>query len=411
MTLANHVDPLWLRACAQRLVAAPSEQTDLFEQDPMIQQFLGGPVVAILDEIGLPHRRDGMGNVIVELGQPGDGPSLLIVAYAMTHPANRMADPFKASLSDGATRLRGRGVAEQKGALAAALAAVAAVRDTRLRGRLTLAITSAGETGRHDAAASLLAALDHVPQMTIIAVGTSGRLALANKGRIDVVVTIKGRAAHSSSPSAGIDAITGARRVLDRVMALDLGSGVHPGLGRATLAATSLRSWPEATHTIQDEVRLVFDRRLLPGDDPDAALAAIAAAADIGPPWDVSCVLGPHMYSAEISPDGPLARAVAAGCAARGLPPLEPFFSSGALDAGLFCARGAEAAMWGPGETDLWHSDEESIALTDLLQGAEGYLGLVQAVLMPARDAATSDGGTGFRHPPQKPSPARHSEK
>jgi acetylornithine deacetylase len=217
--------------------------------------------------------------------------------------------------------------------------------------------------------------------MTVIVVGTSGRLALANKGRIDVEVTVRGRAAHSSTPAAGIDAIAGARRVLDRVLALDVGVRAHPGLGQATLSATSIRSWPEATHTIQDEVRLVFDRRLLPGDDPEAAFEAIARASDIGPPWEVDCRRGPHMFPAEIAADSALARAVAAGCAARGLALPDPFFSHGALDAGLLCAKGAEAAMWGPGETALWHSDEESIALSDLRNGAEGYLGLIEAVL------------------------------
>lgn len=380
MTRATLVEPARLRDWARRLVAAPSPQTTLFEREPDVQAFLAGPVVALLEEIGLPHRRDAMGSVIVEMGTEG-GPSLMLMAYAMTHPGNRMADPFGATLVEDGTRLRGRGVAEQKGALAAALAAVAAVKDRGLDGRLVLAVTSAGETGRHDAAASVLDALGYLPDMTVIVVGTSGRLALANKGRIDVKVTVRGRAAHSSTPSAGIDAIAGARRVLDRVLALDMGGRAHPGLGEATLAATSIRSWPEATHTIQDEVRLVFDRRLLPGDDPEAAFAAIARAADIGPPWQVDCRRGPHMFPAEIAADGPLARALAAGCAARGLPPPTPFFSHGALDAGLLCAKGMEAAMWGPGETALWHSDEESIALSDLRAGAEGYLGLIETVL------------------------------
>lgn len=87
------------------------------------------------------------------------------------------------------------------------------------------------------------------------------------------------------------------------------------------------------------------------------------------------------MFPAEISADGPLACAVAAGCTARGLPTPAYFFSHGALDAGLLCARGGEAAMWGPGDAALWHSNEESIALADLQAGAEGYLGLIETVL------------------------------
>ncbi|MFO7309871.1 MAG: peptidase dimerization domain-containing protein [Pseudomonadota bacterium] len=152
------------------------------------------------------------------------------------------------------------------------------MRDTPLRGRLTLAITSAGETGRHDAARAVLDAMDHVPDAAIIAIGTSGRLALANKGRIDVDVRVRGRAAHPSTPWAGIDAIAGARQVLDRVLALHVGTRHHPGLGRATLAAT----------------------------------------ADIGEPWRTETVRGPHMFPAEIAADGPLASAIWQGCLAQG---------------------------------------------------------------------------------------------
>ena len=49
----------------------------------------------------------------------------------------------------------------------------------------------------------------------MIVIGTTGRIALANKGRVDVIVTVRGKAAHSSTPSAGVNAIEGARRVLD----------------------------------------------------------------------------------------------------------------------------------------------------------------------------------------------------
>ena len=115
------------------------------------------------------------------------------------------------------------------------------------------------------------------------------------------------------------------------------------------MTATAVRSWPEATHTVQDEVRLAFDRRLLPGDDPQAAFAAIAAAAEIGAPWSVECGLGPFMYPAEIAPDGVFMRAASSGCRRMGLDSPATFHSHGALDAGFFCHRGAEASDVGTG--------------------------------------------------------------
>jgi acetylornithine deacetylase len=370
----------WTRA----FVRHPSPQTERFEQEPQVQSLIGENIAPLVEKLALPWRRDGMGNLIVELGSASSGKSLLLMAYAMTHPANRMRNPFAGELIEDATGayVRGRGVSEQKGALAAALAAVKTAADRlALRGQLIFAVSTAGETGRHDAAMRICDALGYCPRLAVIALGTTGRIALANKGRIDVFVTVRGKAAHSAMPWMGVDAIEGARRVLDRVLAIDVAAKKHPELGEATLTPTAIRSWPEATHTVQDEVRLTFDRRLLPGDDPQAAFRAIAAAADIGEPWSVKAELGPIMYPAEIAPDGPFMRAAVEGCQRMGLEPPGVFHSHGALDAGYFCFRGAEGAMWGPGAVEQWHSDDERIAVADLITGAVAYRGMIEAAL------------------------------
>src|SRR5438552_2448022 len=303
----------WTRA----FVRHPSPQTERFEHEPQVQSFIGERVVPLVQELGLPWRRDAMGNLLVELGPERADRSLILMAYAMTHPANRMPNPYAGELIEdaGAAYVRGRGVSEQKGSLAAALAAVKAAADRlALRGRLIFTVSTAGETGRHDAALSICDALGFTPRLAVIVIGTTSRVALANKGRVDAIITVRGKASHSSTPWVGVNAIDGARRVLDRVMAVDVGANKHPGLGRATLTPTAVRSWPEATHTVQDEVRLVFDRRLLPGDNPQAAFAAIAAIADIGSPWSIETKFGPFMHPAELAPQGPLSNAIRRGC-------------------------------------------------------------------------------------------------
>lgn len=35
--------------------------------------------------------------------------------------------------------------------------------------------------------------------------------------------------------------------------------------------------------------------------------------------------------------------------------------------------------MWGPGNMDLWHSDNESISVDEIEYGARRYLGLIHA--------------------------------
>ena len=299
-------------------VRHPSPQTERFEHEPQVQSFIAEQVAPLVQALGLPWRRDPMGNLLVELGPERADKSLMLMAYAMTHPANRMPNPYAGELIEDATgaHVRGRGVSEQKGSLAAALAAVKTAADRlALRGRLVFTVSTAGETGRHDAAISICDALGFVPSLAVIVIGTTSRVALANKGRVDVIVTVRGKASHSSTPWVGVNAIEGARRVLERVMAVDVGGSKHPGLGQATLTPTAVRSWPEATHTVQDEVRLIFDRRLLP---PSRRLPISASPGRSRPSSAPSCI---RPRSRPTAPSCGRRAVDAGGCACRRRPP------------------------------------------------------------------------------------------
>lgn len=367
-----------------RFVRYPSQQSDRFEAEPEVQGFIGDCVLPLIDDLDLPHRRDGMGNLIVEIGPRDTGRSAMLMAYAMTHPASSMTDPFAGERIDTpqGPALRGRGVSEQKGALAAALAAtVEAHRSGALQGSLVFALSSAGETGRHDAAVSILDALGYAPKLGIVVIGTDGLLSLGNKGRIDVEVTVGGKAAHSSMPWAGVNAIEGVHRVLDQLASLEIDRGGHPALGEATLVPNFIESFPRATHTIQNQVRLTLDRRLLPGQSPEAAFEEIVGGLSLPDPWTLEVRQGAYMYACEIASDGVFATAVAEGCRRAGLGAPGTFYSHGALDAGFLTEQGCEAAMWGPGSQDYWHSDNELILVQDVVDGAAAYRGLIEATL------------------------------
>ena len=367
----------------QRFVRHPSQQTDLMEADPAVLSFISECARPLVEELGLTPRFDGMGNMIVEMGPADAECRLMFMAYAMTHPAASMRDPFKGELieENGVTAVRGRGVSEQKASLAAALAAVHAYQSRGTGGGLTFVLSTAGETGRHMAAEAILGALGAPPRLGVVVLGTSSQVALGNKGRIDIEVTVRGKASHSSMPGRGVNAIAGAHQVLDRLAAFEVGQEEHSGLGRATLTSTSLESFPKATHTVQNEVRMTFDRRLLPGQDPDDAFARVRDALDIGPPWTIEVEKGPFMYPCEVAEDSELVRHILAGHAAAGLEAPGFMWSHGALDAGYLAERGCQATMWGPGSVDMWHSDEESISVDAVWNGANAYLGLINSYL------------------------------
>lgn len=368
----------------QRFVRHPSEQTDLQETDPAVKAFISDCAAPLFRELGAEIRFDDMGNLIIEAG-PGDTDrSLLFLGYAMTHPANRMSDPFAAELIDTpeGPAVRGRGVAEQKTALAALTGALAqALSSGRLKGRLTVALTTAGETGRHDAVRSVVAALESEPQFAVVCIGTDSKVAIGNKGRVDFDAVVGGRACHSSAPWKGVNALEGARRLLETAETLDLYVPEHPQFGPATLTPTALRTLPNATHTVPDVARITFDRRLLPGEEPEAAFAAVSAKLTLGAPWGLDFERGPVMYPNEIDTGGPFYAKLkrAYEDAGRGDP--GPFHCNFALDAGYFARTGTEAVMMGPGEIDQFHSDDERVLVSDLVGMAKVYYGVVKACL------------------------------
>jgi acetylornithine deacetylase len=381
------IDEAELVGLAQELARFPSPQTDKMEAEPAVQNFIGNCVVPLLAARGLTGTRDAMGNLVIELGDKNADRSLLLMAYAMTHPASAMADPYGGTLVDLAEgkAIRGRGISEQKGALAAAIVAIAAANKLgKLRGRLVFALSSAGETGRHDAASVIVGALGPVPKLGVLALGTNNKVSLGNKGRLDIEITVRGKATHSSTAWLGVNAIDGARAVLDRLSALPLGAAAHPVLGEASLNSTHISSRPNATHTIQNEVHLTFDRRLLPGQDPDVPFNAISeAVAAIGGPWQIEVKRGPFMYPCEISQDGPLFQQILASRKLLGQSTgPATLYSHGALDAGYLSRHGCDTTMWGPGRMEQFHADAEHLLVTELVRGAEDYLALIAGYLV-----------------------------
>jgi len=369
----------------QRFVRHPSEQSNLHENDPAIARFIRECAAPLLREIGADCRYDKMGNLIVEAG-PASEASLLFVAYAMTHPAAKMPDPFSATVIETprGPAVRGRGVAEQKTALAALFGALAeTLRKPRISGRLTVVLLTAGETGRHDAVATVMPELECKPRFAVVCIGTDNRIAIGNKGRIDFEVIVKGKTSHSSAPWHGVNAIVGAQRLLQSMNDSKLDLPVHPKFGSATLTPTAIESAPKATHTVPDTVQITFDRRLLPGEDPQVAYNAIRKAITVEAPWTVECRLGPVMYPNEVSNDGPLMTKLRAAFADAGQPPPELFYCNFALDAGYLARLGIEAVMLGPGEVDQFHSNEESVLISDLTKMGHVYYRIIEQCLAP----------------------------
>ena len=174
-------------------------------------------------ELGAEVTVDGLNNVVGRFG-PDRGSELLFVTYPALHHGNEMEDPLRARRAGEGDDEHwiGLGAGQGKAAFAGLCTAVRHLRDQSvdLAGRVTLAVSSEGGSS-HTSARALFSAFEQLPVGAVLIVGTQNRISLGNRGRVDVVVEIHGRATHSSSPETGENPIEIVGQVQSRLAQLE----------------------------------------------------------------------------------------------------------------------------------------------------------------------------------------------
>lgn len=185
----------------------------------------------------LQETSNGRSNVIAVLKGDGTGKSLMLNGHMDTVPASGMDDPFGGKTEDG--YLYGRGTSDMKGGLAAMAYALILLRrmEAKLHGDVVFAgvideeaATSTGS--RHIAL--------HGPRTDYAIVGEPTQLypVIAHKGIDYFKISFTGKAAHSSRPEHGVNAVYGAAEYIRLVLeelAVDYKRQTHPLTGSPTI--------------------------------------------------------------------------------------------------------------------------------------------------------------------------------
>jgi acetylornithine deacetylase/succinyl-diaminopimelate desuccinylase-like protein len=300
-----------------------------------------------------------------------------------------MPNPYDGDVVDGAKYglpgecVMGKGASEQKANLAGMLHAMETViaSKVRLTGRLVFTCCLSGETGKHDAIKSVVEGAGVRADMAVLG-GTSLKVTLGNRGRIDVFVTVKGAPCHSSRPWDGVNAITGATACIERLLAKVKVDKSHPQLGRQSLTVNHIRSFPDSTHTVQERCEFTLDRRLLPGEDPNAAFAEIEQVAKeietvadpvSGKAFSVDVRLGPFMYPSLVTTETPVVRAIMRASEVMLGAPAETYYSPAAFDQGYLNHVGIVTANYGAGENQYAHTDNDMASVERTTDSAKVY--------------------------------------
>ncbi len=311
------------------------------------------------DEVLVHHD----GDVAARFGPHGpDG--LVLLTYVVAQHGDPTAPPATTGHdTDGEAIVIGRGAAQVKGAMASALAALDLVLDDRhdLERPVWLCVNTEGSSS-HGGSARLLDNLGVTGAAGVVLAGTDLAISRANRGRVDITIDIDGQTCHSSQPSLGDNPFDR----LDDVLVAVAGSPrppAHPELGPATTTPFRVEAHPIAPHTVPGRLRLVVDRRLLPGEDPDAVVAGVRQA--VGHLRGVEVRAGAWMLPASVPADAPIVEALRRGVATTGRA-ASVVVSHHTFDAGLANARGIPTPMFGPGRRsfagDMTASEHVSVA-------------------------------------------------
>jgi len=316
--------------------------------------------------------RDDHGNVIARKGQ-GDTSLALVGHHDVVPPDSSQVDAdgeYVVEERDG--RLYGRGSADMKGCVAAAMLAF---RDADPAGELVFASFVGEEQGGVGCQAAIEDGF--VPDYAVVGEGSTGYsapgttdVAVAHKGRRGSTLVAEGAAAHASEPEAGANAIYRATDAVDVVRDLDFPETTVLGHEMSGSVAVTEIDGGSAWNVIPERCEITVDERTVPGE---RAPLDRAEAVD-GVTWHVDQDLPPMACG-----DAGFADAVldAATAAQDGVP--EHVVKPHATDAGWLAQAGTDCVIVGAAEPGEAHTADESVSLDVLERCREVYERVAEA--------------------------------
>lgn len=338
----------------------------------------------------LPDRDNIVAWISASADKGGESaPRVVWEAHQDTVPvAGMTVPPFTPEIRDG--RMYGRGACDVKGPLAAMLAVFEQLaRRESVPATIIFALSVNEEFGGDGA--SRLAQLwneqaafpfERPPDAVIVAEPTELQVVAAHKGTVRWRVRAEGKAAHSSTPQLGENAIY---RMAHAVAALERYAAempdrfpAHPQLGSPTLSVGLIHGGA-SVNIVPESCWIEIDRRLVPGETPEQAWLDVAAFLK-----EESCQVTceePYLQSNPLpdSHNGDVVRRIIEAAERCGV--------ASAATTAAYCSDAARLAhfptvVFGPGDIAQAHTCDEWIELQQLaaaerilLQLTEGFDG------------------------------------
>lgn len=314
-------------------------------------------------------------NIVLHYGA-GAGRRLLVPCHTDVVPPGDgwESDPFELQI-DGDT-VRGRGVTDDKGPLAASLLAMKILKEAgvEIGGDFQVAALADEEATDADGVDygliyMLESELIDADCAIVPDIGGSMRdIDIAEKGIVNFEITAKGKQAHGSTPEKGINAIDNMAEYLLRLKRHEFRHEPHSVLDGYSVNVGEIRGGA-APNIVPGSCRAVVDMRLLPSQSVEAVRAELVALAE-GLAADFAVEIRMRLDPHEIEAGSELIEKVAdAGEHVRGERPRAMGLGGGTY-AKFLNHRGIEAIGFAPGNNDAMHMANESASVSEQLDFA-----------------------------------------
>ena len=291
-------------------------------------------------------------------------------------------DPFRAEING--DRIYGRGTADMKGFVAAALALAPEFVKNGLKQPLHFALSYDEEIGCIGVRGLIadLAQAGIRPNTVLVGEPTSMRVVIGHKGKHGYRCTVRGLSCHSAYAPQGVNAVEAAAEIIAYLKSIARrfrDQGPHDPLFDITHTTvhTGVIQGGTALNIVPKQCSFDFEFRHLPGDDPAALFQEVKSFAETtllpemqrvdpasGFDWDVLSLMPGLNVGADSAP-------------ARMALALTDFRDIGKVsygtEAALFQQAGIPAVVCGPGSIEQAHKPNEYVSLDQIAQ-CEAFL-------------------------------------
>lgn len=223
---------------------------------------------------------DGLGNVI---GRIGSGSRVIAFdAHIDTvYPGDESLwdfPPFEAHVKDG--KVWGRGSVDQEGGMASMLTAARIIKDLGLNDKFTIYFTGTVMEEDCDGLCwQYIIKEDRiVPEMVVITEPTNLNIYRGHRGRMEMMVQVKGLSCHGSAPERGNNAIYKISRIAIEIEKLHERLRDDDFLGKGSICVTQVFFTGPSQCAVPDGASIALDRRLTFGETKESAVAEVLEA-------------------------------------------------------------------------------------------------------------------------------------